>query len=277
MYKAGSSRKWITKAILLLFVFIVPGAFFYWQNNDVVVTKYDYINTEIPVDFDGFKILQVSDLHNKEFGKDQKILVSLTKEIAPDIIVVTGDLIDSNHTDIKAAIDYISQAVLIAPVYFVTGNHEIWSEQYTVLAVELVKYGVIILDNKSIILTRNGAEISLIGLPDGDVISKESETVFDFAGKIFCILLSHRPELLNEYAQKEVDLVFAGHAHGGQIRIPFLGGLFAPNQGLFPKYTSGIYTQADTTMVVSRGLGNSVIPVRVFNRPELVVVSLREG
>ena len=277
MYKAGSSRKWITKAILLLFVFIVPGAFFYWQNNDVVVTKYDYTNTEIPVDFDGFKILQVSDLHNKEFGMDQEVLVSLTKAIAPDIIVVTGDLIDSNHTDIKAAIDYISQAVLIAPVYFVTGNHEIWSEQYTVLAVELVKYGVIILDNKSIILTRNGAEISLIGLPDGDVISKESETVFDFAGKNFCILLSHRPELLNEYAQKEVDLVFAGHAHGGQIRIPFFGGLFAPNQGLFPKYTSGIYTQADTTMVVSRGLGNSVIPVRVFNRPELVVVTLREG
>jgi len=277
MYKAGSSRKWITKAIVLLFIFIVLGAFFYWQNNDVVVTQYDYTSTEIPDEFDGFRILQVSDLHNKEFGKDQEVLVSLTKAIAPDIIVVTGDLIDSNHTDIKAAIDYISQAVLIAPVYFVTGNHEIWSEQYTVLAVELVKYGVIILDNKSIILTRNGAEISLIGLPDGDVISKESETVFDFAGKIFCILLSHRPELLNEYAQKEVDLVFAGHAHGGQIRIPFLGGLFAPNQGLFPKYTSGIYTQADTTMVVSRGLGNSVIPVRVFNRPELVVVSLREG
>jgi uncharacterized protein len=277
MYKACSSRKWITKAIVLLFVLIVLGTFFYWQNNDVVVTKYDYTNTEIPVDFDGFKILQVSDLHNKEFGKDQEVLVSLTKKIAPDIIVVTGDLIDSNHTDIKAAMDYISQAVLIAPVYFVTGNHEIWSEQYTVLAVELVKYGVNILDNKSIILTKNGAEISLIGLPDGDVISKESETVFDSAGKIFCILLSHRPELLNEYAQENVDLVFAGHAHGGQFRIPFLGGLFAPNQGLFPKYTSGVYTNADTTMIVSRGLGNSVIPVRVFNRPELVVVTLREG
>ena len=277
MFIEASKKNRIKKAIVLLFIFIVLGAFFYWQNNDVVVTQYDYTSTEIPDEFDGFRILQVSDLHNKEFGKDQEVLVSLTKAIAPDIIVVTGDLIDSNHTDIKAAIDYISQAVLIAPVYFVTGNHEIWSEQYTVLAVELVKYGVIILDNKSIILTRNGAEISLIGLPDGDVISKESETVFDFAGKIFCILLSHRPELLNEYAQKEVDLVFAGHAHGGQIRIPFLGGLFAPNQGLFPKYTSGIYTQADTTMVVSRGLGNSVIPVRVFNRPELVVVSLREG
>jgi len=277
MFIEASKKNRIKKAIVLLFIFIVSGAFFYWQNNDVVVTKYDYINTEIPVDFDGFRILQVSDLHNKEFGKDQEILVSLTKEIAPDIIVVTGDLIDSNHTDIKAAMDYISQAVLIAPVYFVTGNHEIWSEQYTVLAVELVKYGVIILDNKSIILTKNGAEISLIGLPDGDVISKESETVFDSAGKIFCILLSHRPELLNEYAQENVDLVFAGHAHGGQFRIPFLGGLFAPNQGLFPKYTSGVYTDADTTMIVSRGLGNSVIPVRVFNRPELVVVTLREG
>lgn len=224
MYKAGSSRKWITKAILLLSVFIVLGAFFYWQNNDVVVTQYDYTSTEIPDEFDGFRILQVSDLHSKEFGRKQEVLVSLTKKIAPDIIVVTGDLIDSYHTDIKAAMDYISQAVLIAPVYFVTGNHEMWSEQYMTLAAELVKYGVIVLDNKSIIFTGNGGEISLLGLPDGDVISKESEAVLDSAGKKFCILLSHRPELLNEYAQKEVDLVFAGHAHGGQFRFPFLGG-----------------------------------------------------
>ena len=277
MFIEASRKNRIKKAILLLFVFIVPGAFFCWQNNDVVVTKYDYINTEIPVDFDGFKILQVSDLHNKEFGTDQEVLVSLTKEIAPDIIVVTGDLIDSNHTDIDVVMEYISQAVLIAPVYFVTGNHEMWSEEYTTLAADLVKYGVVILDNKNIILTKNGGEISLLGLSDGDVISKESETVFDSAGNKFCILLSHRPELLKEYAQKGVDLVFAGHAHGGQFRIPYLGGLFAPTQGLFPKYTSGVYTEADTTMVVSRGLGNSVIPVRVFNRPELVVVTLREG
>ena len=277
MHKADSSKKRIKKAVLLLSVFIVLGAFFYWQNNDVVVTQYDYTSTEIPAEFDGFKILQVADLHSKEFGTDQEVLVTLTKGIAPDIIVVTGDLIDSNHTDIEAAMDYISQAVLIAPVYFVTGNHEVWSEQYTTLAADLVKYGVTILDNKSTILSKNGAEIFLLGLPDGDVISKESEAVFDFAGNKFCILLSHRPELLNEYAQENVDLVFAGHAHGGQFRIPFLEGLFAPNQGLFPKYTSGVYTEADTSMVVSRGLGNSIIPVRVFNRPELVVVTLREG
>lgn len=277
MHKAARSKIRMKKAILLIFGFVFLGAFFYWQNNDVVVTKYDYTNTEIPGEFDGFKILQVSDLHSKEFGTDQEVLVSLTKEIAPDIIVVTGDLIDSNHTDIDVVMEYISQAVLIAPVYFVTGNHEMWSEEYTTLAAGLVKYGVVILDNKNIILTKNGGEISLLGMPDADVISKESEAVFDSVGKKFCILLSHRPELLKEYAKKEVDLVFTGHAHGGQFRIPYLGGLFAPTQGLFPKYTSGIYTQADTTMVVSRGLGNSVIPVRIFNLPELVVVTLREG
>jgi len=262
---------------LLLFILIFLGAFFYWQNNDVVVTKYDYTNTKIPVEFEGFKILQVSDLHYKEFGKDQEVLMSLTQKIAPDIIVVTGDLIDSNYTDIEAAMDYISQAVLIAPVYFVTGNHEMWSGEYSALAADLVKYGVTILDNKRIFLTKNGAEISLAGLPDGDNISNDSEKVFDSPNEEFCILLSHRPELLNEYAQKDVDLVFAGHAHGGQFRIPFLGGLFAPNQGLFPEYTKGFYTKAYTTMVVSRGLGNSVIPARFFNRPELVVVTLREG
>jgi len=259
---------------MLLFILIFLGAFFYWQNNDVVVTKYDYTNTEIPVEFDGFTILQVSDLHNNEFGKNQEVLVSLTKKIAPDIIVVTGDLIDSNHTDIETAMDYISQAVLIAPVYFVTGNHEIWSEQYAPLAAELVKCGVTILNNDSIILAQDGAEIALLGLPDGDIISKESEEVLKTNNKGFCILLSHRPELLNEYAKENIDLVFTGHAHGGQFRIPFLGGLYAPNQGLLPKYTNGVYKEDDTTMVVSRGLGNSVIPVRIFNRPELVVVTL---
>jgi len=275
MRKEADRKKRITRAIILVFVFAVTAAFFYWQNNDVALTHYDYTSTEIPVEFDGFTILQVSDLHNKEFGKDQEVLVSLTKEIAPDIIVITGDLIDSNHTDIEAAMDYIRQAVVIAPVYFVTGNHEMWSEEYTTLAADLEKSGVVILDNKSIILTKNGGEISLLGLPDGDVISKESEVVLASAGKEFCILLSHRPELLNEYALENADLVLAGHAHGGQFRIPCLGGLFAPDQGLFPKYTSGIYTKADTAMVVSRGLGNSVIPVRIFNRPELVVVTLR--
>lgn len=257
--------------IALLFVFC------YWQNNDIVVTSLDYSNSEIPDAFDEYVILQVSDLHNKQFGDNQSALLMLTKKITPDMIVITGDLIDSGDTDIDAALDYVRGAVLIAPVYFVTGNHEVWSDQYGTLAGELVKCGVTILQNSRETIQIDGEEITLIGLADCSTISPDSESIFDTDDNGFSILLSHRPELFEEYAKRDVDLVFTGHAHGGQFRIPYLLGAFSPDQGIFPKYTSGMYTKAKTGMAVSRGLGNSVIPVRIFNRPELIVVTLHKS
>ncbi len=265
------------KIIAFVAVIALIFVFCYWQNNDIVVTRLEYSNSEIPDAFDGSVILQVSDLHNKQFGDNQSALLSLTKKISPDMIVITGDLIDSGHTDIDTAMDYVRGAVLIAPVYFVTGNHEVWSDQYGTLARDLIQVGVTILENSRETIQINGEEITLIGLADCCTISPDSESIFDAEDKGFSILLSHRPELFEEYAKRDVDLVFSGHAHGGQFRVPYLLGAYSPDQGLLPEYTSGMYIEERTTMAVSRGLGNSVIPVRIFNRPELIVVTLHKS
>ncbi len=276
----------IRKQILIIITTIVLlGLFFYWQNNDIVITSADYTNAAVPAGFDGFRILQVSDLHNKEFGKNQKGLMKLTRKIQPDIIVITGDLIDSYRPDVETAMDYVRQAVEIAPVYFVTGNHEMKSVYYTELSRQLTDTGVNIMDDRAVLLKKNKASIILMGLGDPYFLSQESggeEIIKDKLNNIsgeeagtFKILLSHRPELFKLYAEHNIELVFSGHAHGGQFRLPLIGGLYAPNQGFFPGYTNGIIVNKNTSMVVSRGLGNSVIPVRIFNRPELVVVTLR--
>ncbi len=259
--------------------------FFYWQNNDIVITKSVYSASGVPKAFDGFKILQISDLHNKEFGKNQSELMKYTKKLQPDIIVVTGDLIDSHRTDIAVSMEYISQAVKLAPVYYVTGNHEKRSELYTTLEKQLINAGVNLLDNRSILLERNQEVIVLAGMGDPYLLPREygrdailEDILSSVSSEVpagFKILLSHRPELIDLYAKHGFDLVFSGHAHGGQFRLPGFGGVIAPDQGLFPKYTSGVIKKNQTSMYVSRGLGNSVIPVRIFNRPELVVVTLK--
>ncbi len=281
----------IKKLIIVMILLIFIITFCYWQNNNIVVTNIDYVNSKIPSGFNGYKILQISDLHNKEFGANQKNLISLTKEINPDIIVITGDLIDSRRTNkdnMNIATSYIKSAVDIAPVYYVSGNHESRSDLYDELKIIFKEYGVINMDNIHKNIQLNGVTISLLGLADicfNPIDNYEYPNCpFSFneiLGNLktesknnFTILLSHRPELITLYAKENIDLVFSGHAHGGQIRLPFLGGIIAPDQGFFPKYTNGIHKLTSTSLVVSRGLGNSLAPQRIFNRPELVVVTL---
>jgi len=263
---------------------IVLIPFFYYENNNLVVTDIEYVNKKIPQAFNNFKILQISDLHNKEFGKNQKTLVKHTKEIAPDIIVITGDFIDGRNTNIDIVIEYVKQAIDIAPIYFVTGNHEEYCNVYPYLEKRLEKMGVIILDDKREVIEKGREQLTLLGLKDPTFFEDKNQDENTIEEKIkelkekdynFTILLSHRPEYINTYSKGNIDLVFSGHAHGGQVRLPVVGGLYAPGQGLFPKYTSGIYKENNTSMVVSRGLGNSSFPLRVFNRPELVVVTLK--
>ncbi len=264
---------------LVLFL-LATVTFCWWQNNGLMVTRVDYVSAEIPGEFRDYRIAQVSDLHNKEFGKGNARLLDKLKKLQPDIIVVTGDLIDSGNTNIDVAVSCVRQMADIAPVYFVSGNHEFNSGQYAALKVELAAAGAQVLDNAGVILKREGEQIALLGLADpafqdyDSGFAKELADLADAYPVMFTILLSHRPEKIEVYASFGIDLVFAGHAHGGQFRLPFLGGLVAPNQGLFPKYTSGLYQLENTSMVVSRGLGNSIIPLRLFNRPELVLVVL---
>lgn len=275
----------ILVAVSIAFVAIV--IWIAWGNSALMVNEIKITNDKIPQSFEGFRIAQVSDLHNAELGKDNNKLIEKLNECEPDIIVLTGDLIDSNHTNLEVALSFARQAVKIAPCYFVTGNHEAWvGSQYEELRTSLENAGVTVLQDEAIELNYGDECIQLIGLNDPDFSERDSflsESILETKlsqvniSNGFTILLSHRPEHFNVYQNKNIDLVLSGHAHGGQFRLPFLGGVIAPNQGLFPKYDAGIYTENGTTMIVSRGIGNSIIPVRINNRPEIVIIELNCG
>lgn len=269
-------------SILILIIIILLIIVY---NKKLVVSNITYSNSKIPSAFNGYKILQVSDLHNAEFGKNQTTLIKKTKEINPDIIFITGDLIDSYSTNIDISMEYVKGVANIAPTYFIPGNHESRVESYKELYDKLISAEVKILDNKTTLIEKDSSSIGLIGVEDPSFIDTQNQDelfkniLTDLSKDLntdFKILLSHRPEKLSDYEDVAVDLVFSGHAHGGQFRIPFVGGLLAPNQGPFPKYTSGIYKENNTSMIVSRGLGNSIFPFRINNSPELVVVTLEK-
>lgn len=282
-------RGWPQKTLIYLsFIIIIISfvIFCIYQNNSIVITESDYNNPKIPSAFNGFRIVHISDLHNKMFGDDQAEILNKIRNLSPDIIVVTGDLIDRRNYNLASAMTFISGAVKIAPVYYVSGNHEAWSGKFPVIRESLVDAGVCVLDDTAVELYRGNSSIHIMGLADPDFltssyfdgtnISKMTEQLKLWStNENFKILLSHRPELFDLYCKYNMDLVFTGHAHGGQIRIPLIGGLVAPDQGMFPKYTSGRYSKDSTTMFVSRGLGNSIIPIRILNRPEIVTVTLR--
>jgi predicted MPP superfamily phosphohydrolase len=272
-------------SIILSASIIAFSVWVYWGNTSIQTTQIKISSKKIPSYFDGFTIVQISDLHNAEFGDNQSRLLNAVKNASPDIIAITGDLIDSRRTDVAKAMEFIDGAVKIAPVYYVTGNHESRTEEYAKLKEQMTKAGVVILEDEGTTIKCGKASIHLLGLNDPDFT--ETDDAYESAAMInaklkdmlsenneYTILLSHRPELFDVYAANNIDLVLSGHAHGGQFRLPFIGGLVAPNQGLFPKYSEGMYEKDQTKMVVSRGLGNSIIPVRINNRPELVVITL---
>ena len=257
-----------------------------WGNTALKINEYEILSDRIPQGFDEFRIAQVSDLHNAEFGEENWKLIKMLSQTDPDIIVLTGDLIDSRQTDLDVALEFAWQAGKIARVYYVSGNHEARVPEYEDLKNGLVKAGAVILENQKVQITREGESITLMGIDDpsfqenylfGDAegVAKQAISDLQDASDGYTILLSHRPELFDTYVDSGVDLVFSGHAHGGQFRLPFVGGLVAPNQGFFPQYDAGQFDEENTTMIVSRGVGNSIIPIRFNNRPEIVVAQLK--
>ena len=269
------------KRCVILIVLALLLAGMAYGNLSLQITTYEIGLSEEYAGMDGFTIVQVSDLHNARFGKEQSRLLQAVEEQEPDIIVITGDLVDSSHTDVDVAMEFAKQAVTIAPVYYVTGNHEGWlGATYGELEAQMEQAGVIILSDTMYTQMYGDTTYSIAGVRDPDMPGNNIVKTEDVVGVLvedaegYTILLSHRPELFDTYTASNANLVFAGHYHGGQFRIPFIGGVYAPGAGFFPEYTEGVFTENDTTMVVSRGLGNSVIPVRINNRPEVVVVRL---
>lgn len=268
----------ITAVLLLLMMWAL------WANKALETNTYVISGGRLPAAFDGYRIAQVSNLHNDELGKNNEKLLSMLADTKPDIIVITGDLIDSRDTDVEIALDFAREATQIAPCYYVSGNHEARVSEYIRLKQGLQELGVAVLEDGTVKLERGEESILLVGVRDP---SFETDYLFGDSGEVmnrklqqltdetkFTVLLSHRPELMEVYTAYGVDLVLSGHAHGGQFRLPFIGGLFAPNQGILPKYDAGLYTEQNTKMIVSRGLGNSIVPLRLGNRPEIVLIEL---
>lgn len=267
--------------LLLAAVFVIG---FVWVNNNwIVTTQYTLQSENIPEAFAGKRIVQVSDLHNAEFGEAQQSLLSKVEEADPDVIFITGDLIDSNRYDLEKGLTAVDGLVEMSDVYFVIGNHEVSSNRLEEIIPALEERGVEVLRNRSVLWEENGETLRIAGIDDPlmDVYAYEDEFTRNSIaeaglGNEFTLLLAHRPEQLEVYASEGIDAVFAGHAHGGQIRIPGLGGLIAPGQGWFPDMTEGVFESGDTQLFLSRGLGNSGFPLRVFNLPEIVVVTLEK-
>ncbi len=258
-------RKFTVTVPIFLGLWTAFCIFALYQNYHLVVTEYRY---EADVDC---RIVQISDLHNQFFGFDQKRLLDRVEECKPDIIVVTGDVVDSHHTWYGLAKAFFEGAVKIAPVYYITGNHEVWlkGERFDTFLQEIEALGVHFLDGKmeevdGILLagTVDGREVRDYGWEKDDRLK---------------VLLAHEPSGYAAYQASGADIVLAGHVHGGQIILPGKGGLISPDFEFFPELYEGEHHFDGMTMYISRGIGNSLLPVRINNYPEIVVIDIRKG
>lgn len=276
--KSRKKRRWpfllLIMALLLAIVLWRDNGRRYIQNTDYTVSS-----PELPQAFDGFRIVQLSDLHGWEFGTDSTLLAAKVREQKPDIIVLTGDMIDES-TDMAVLTGLLPQLSAIAPTWFVSGNHEWPSGKTGELNALLDNAGIPWLHNEYLTLERNGASILLCGVEDPNswsVMTQPDELVTrlrDSHPDAYVILLGHRNYWAETYPELDVDLILCGHGHGGIVRLPLIGGLLDTGHSLFPEYDAGLYDSGPYQMIVSRGLGNSIVVPRLFNPPELVTVTL---
>lgn len=251
------------------------------MNNEwIVTTELTYESEKVPASFDGYRITQITDLHDAQFGEEQEKLIKKVRATNPDVIFITGDVVDSRRYDLERSMQAVRKLVDITDVYYVLGNHEVALNRVTEIYEVMTEAGVHVLANDAVNFERDGERLAIVGIED-PLMGKSVPDMLDLAledvhAETFTLLLSHRPEQFESYVAQEMDVVFTGHAHGGQVRLPFIGGLVAPSQGIFPKYTAGVFEEDETYMIISRGLGNSIFPYRIFNFPELIVLELQE-
>lgn len=277
--------------LYILFAAALAALFLCWQNNGLTTTRIPFSSSRLPEGLKGYVIVQVSDLHSKRFGKGQRRLLKRVARERPHMIAVTGDIVSRGDRDFTRAVRCIRGLASIAPVYFTPGNHEADQADYARLRRELVAAGAVLLENRAVEVKTPAGSFRLIGVCDPLPHREETSLPKQERGKRragrtrailrdllladrgFRLLLAHRPELFEVYAPY-ADLTLSGHAHGGQVRLPGLPGLYAPGQGILPKYTAGLYTKGDRGMIVSRGLGGKKFIPRIFNRAEILVIIL---
>ena len=283
-YRRRKRRRVLPTLILVLLILAVGLCWFQWQCWGIKTTVTEVELSGLPEGFDGLRIAHLSDLHGHEYGENSETLISKVAEQQPDLIFLTGDIIDreSQMTMLPALAEGL---VGIAPCYYVTGNHE-WSlgtEFVKTLKSLLKNCGVVVLSNEYLVLERGGSSVVLAGIddPNGYLDQKTPEELYkEITAEqpgLFTILLAHRNDAIERYAGAGYDFVLSGHGHGGLIRLPFTDGLVSPARTFFPTWTAGVYTVGESTLFVSRGLGNNTVPIqgfRLFNRPDLAIVDL---
>lgn len=277
--KKHRGRGCLTALIILALIAAAAAFLIKDSRDDLEISRYEVKSQKLPESFDGFKIVQLSDLHGAEFGEDGMELVEKVKELEPDIIALTGDFV-TDEGDLAAVERLAARLVKLCPVYFISGNHEFGSGLAVKVRNILERAGVKYLSNEYLTISRGEDGILLGGVEDplayADMLSPDelAQKMNDAAPDAFKILLGHRNYWMTEYPELPVDLIFCGHAHGGLVRIPGVGGLIGTDRRLFPDFDAGQFNNGRYTLIVSRGLGNSVSIPRVFNRPEIVCVEL---
>ncbi|PKM68895.1 MAG: phosphoesterase [Firmicutes bacterium HGW-Firmicutes-2] len=268
-----SFKRWVGIVVIISFIILIT-----WNQ-----PIYRYYKIDGKQEIHDLKVIHISDLHSSNYGTKQSKLIRMIEEEAPDMIWITGDLMDENRS-IQGAVDFLEGIQNECPIYYVSGNHEYWHDDSDLIFDTIRSYGVTILENESVTLNIRDNEITITGVidPDATLAYTGKEALKRSLRRVknidsqegYRVLLSHRPEHIEVYESYGFDLVVTGHAHGGQVRIPFLiNGLYAPNQGWFPKYAGGYYAyKDDTELIVSRGLSYNPRLPRVFNPPEVVVI-----
>ena len=286
MAKYSRKKRPLGRRILIVLLLVIFCAgFFRWSNHSLQVEHFTFTSPRLPQGFDGCTIVELSDLHGAVFGENNADLVNAVRDQSPDYIFLTGDLLDRfRETPHSYAVDLGAALAAIAPTFFVTGNHEWALPDVPELKHSLEDVGVTVLDNRFVTLERGGDQILLAGIddPNGYADQKTPEELAEEVravwGDGFWILLAHRNDrFLRQYSLLGADLVVSGHGHGGMIRLPFTDGLISTDRTLFPSYTAGFYTENGSTAFVSRGLGNSGPSFRLFNRPQVAVLTLERG
>ena len=271
---------------LLLTLLIAAGAVCFYDSNYRLQTEAFTVSfSDLPEGFDGCRIVHLSDLHGASYGENNDELISAIRLAQPDYIVITGDTLDRfRETPHSYAVDLCAALVDIAPTYFVTGNHEWALPNIRDLKAAVAQTGAVVLSNEFVALERGGDTIVLAGIDDPNGYA-DQKTPEELAQEIhaaydepFWLMLAHRNNYFaKQYCRLGADLVMSGHAHGGMIRLPYTDGLIGVERELFPGYTAGLYEVDGAKLFVSRGLGNSSPSFRLFNRPQVAVLTLKRG
>lgn len=272
----------LTIIILLIVIFLILD---YISCNTIKESYYTIESSKIPKEFSNYKIVQLSDLHNKYYGENGERLVDKIKKINPNLIVITGDMVNTGDTDYSNFFNIAKELSKNYTIYYILGNHEedLSKENINKIVSNLEEYNINILIDESDTITIGKEHINIYGLSKQlktkSGIIQNRETLDNLLNNInkdeFNILLAHNPLIFEEYAKYNVDLIFSGHVHGGAIRLPVLGGILSPNITFFPKYDKGHYVINNSNLIVSAGIGIGRFPIRIFNYLDIPIITLK--